>query len=173
MGWAQRGFPEPPGAFFLHLVPTWIFSQWLLIRFSNTAKSTLPDTTHPMGTSKAETFFVLFCFRRCLMPSQSKYFFFFHCSMISLHWATSSPLYHQLKLYTLSYYHYSLFFSKDQSINYRAVSQQPENLQLASLQQSVQLTFCMLVGSSVTAFYAGNSSLFRFGPDRALKDNWM
>lgn len=97
--------------------------------------------------------------------------FFPHCSMISLHELPALHYYHQLKLYTLSYYHYSLSFSKDQSTNYRAVSQQPENLQLASLQQAVQLTFCILVGSSVTAFYAENSFQFRFGPDRALKDN--
>lgn len=138
------------------------------IPFSNTAKSTLPDTINHMGTLNTDFFF---CFK-CLIPSQSKYLYF----LIVL-WSPCTELqllHYIISLnYTLFYSHYSLCFSKDKSTNYRTVSQQPESLQLTSFQQAFQLTSFMLVGSSVADFYAGNSILLRFGPGRALKDNWI
>jgi len=80
--------------------------------------------------------------------------------------------YHQLKLYTsdaVLYCYYSLCISKDQSINYRAVDQQPKSTHLASFQQAAQLTFFMLLGSSVRAFCAENSFLLSFRPAKVLK----
>lgn len=116
------------------------------------------------------------CFRKCLIPSQSKSLFFFYCFRVSLCRATSSLLCHQLELYTSHtslYYHYSQWISKDQSIIYRAVGQQPESLQLASLQQAVQLPFYILVGSSMKAFHAGNSFQLSFQPAKALEHSWF
>lgn len=170
MGWAQRGSPEPPGAFVNILLPNWFYSKWLLIPFLNTAKSTLPDAAHPTGISNTAEWLSLFQKMFDTIPEQVS--FFFNCSRVSLCWATSSLLYHLLELYTsdtLLYYHYSLWISNDQSINYTAVGQQSKSLQLASLQEAVQLTFFMLVGSSMRAFYAGNCFLLGFGPVKALK----
>lgn len=81
--------------------------------------------------------------------------FLSNCSRVSLCCAASSLLYHQLELYTsntLLYYHYYLWISKDKSIHYRAVGQQPESVQLAILQQTVELTYFMLVRNSMRAF---------------------
>lgn len=168
MGWAQRGSPEPPGAFVNILLPNWFFSRWLLITFPNTAKSALPDATHPMGISNTEEWLALFQMFDTIKEQGS---FFFNCSSV-LCWATISLLHHQLVLYTsdtLLYYQYSLGISKDQNINYRAVGQQPQSLQLASLQQTVQLTFFMLVGSYMRYFCAENSFRLSFGPAKALQ----
>lgn len=168
MGWTQRGSPEPPGAFVNILLPNWFFSQWLLIPFLNTAKSALPDATHPLGISNTEEWLALF--QKMFDTITEQVSFLFHCSRVSLCWATSSLLYHQLELCTsdnLLYYHYSLWISKDQSINYRAVGEQPMSLQLASLQQAVQLTFFTLAESSVRAFYAGDSFLLFWASQRS------
>ena len=91
--------------------------------------------------------------------------FSLNCSRVPLCQVTSSLLY-QLKLYTpdaLFYYHYSLWTSEDQSVSYRAVGQQPESRQLASLQQAMQMTTVMILGSLVKSFHAGISFLLSSG----------
>lgn len=165
---------KPPGAFVKILLPNWFFSQWLLIPLLNTAKSALPDATHPMGISNTEEWVSLF--QKVFGTVTKQVSFSFYCSRVSLCWATTSLLYHQLELYTSHtslYYHYSQWISKDQSINYRAVGQQPESLQLASLQQAVQFTFFILVGSSTKAFHARNSFRLSCQPAKALERSWF